>query len=136
MGGAFVLTDEKHTEAGVNYIAITTLNSLDKPTLEDFAHAEVYIRWEERISFEGSELMKQWLDEPQIGGISALGAKRRTFDIEVVGNLPMYNEYSIERGFYFGWRSLQIIVPTREEYERKNGKPRSTLMLSRWTKKP
>lgn len=133
-GGAFVLTDESHTEAGVNYIAITTLNCPQKPTLEDFANAEVFVRWAEIISVKGTAVTKRWMDEPQIGGIMAVASKQRTFEIEVVGNLPMYKEYSVERSYYFGWRALQIIVPTREEYEFKNGKPKSKLMLSNWTR--
>ena len=43
-GGAFVLSDEQQTETGTNYIALTTIDLLTKPTLDDFKSAEVYIK--------------------------------------------------------------------------------------------
>lgn len=134
-GGAFVLTDEQQTESGTNYIAITTIDRPDRPTLADFKNAEVYVQWAEEISFKGTELHTQWLDQPQIGGFCALSNKNEKFDIEVIGQLPVYKDYIVRRIVGFGWRALQIKIPCRNEYERLNGKPRKQLKLSEWTKK-
>ena len=134
-GGAFVLTEEKATEVGVNYIAITTIDKPQKPTLDDFRNGDVYLRWTEEISFKGAELQKRWVDQPQIGGVYAFNLKQKTFPIEVIGNLPMYKEYMIDRIVGFGWRTLQLVVPMREQYERSNGKPQSRLKLATWIKK-
>ena len=62
-----------------------------------------------RISFNGSEMRKEWVDEPQIGGFSALLFKNAKVDIEVIGQLPIYKEYktSIDRTVGFGWVYLK-----------------------------
>lgn len=135
-GGAFVLTDEECTEAGVNYVAITTIDKSEKPTILDFEEAEVHVRWVNDASIKNGELHFEWCDRPDIGGLSAFSVSQKDFEIEVIGNLAVYREYTIERIVAFGWRSLQIGIPTKAEYERINGKPKSKLMLSRWIKKP
>ena len=110
-GGAFVLTEEQATEVGVNYVAITTIDKPQKPTLDDFRRGDVYLHWTEEISIKGTELQKRWVDQPQIGGIYAANLKQKTFHIEVIGNLPMYKEYTIERIVGFGCAAL---LPTRK----------------------
>lgn len=129
-GGAFVLTDEQETEVGTNYIAITTINKSDKPTIEDFENAEVYVKRVNEISFKGTEMHKEWIDQPQIGGFSATLFKNHNVDIEVSGQLPIHNEYKISRQIGFGWIALKSTLPFKDEYVKINGVPNKTLKLS------
>jgi hypothetical protein len=136
-GGAFVLTDEQETEVGTNYIAITTLDKKEKPTLDDFKKAEIYIKRVNEISFKGSEMRQEWVDQPQIGGFSALLFKNHKVDIEVIGQLPIYKDYKIrtDRQVGFGWIVLKSAIPYKDEYIKINGQQKSKLKLSEWTKK-
>ena len=136
-GGAFVLTDEQETEVVNNYIAITMIDKQDKPTIEDFKKAEVYQRRVNEISFKGTEIHRNWLDQPQIGEFSTLLYKTHGFEIEVIGQLPIYNEYIIRKDKQVGfvWTVLKSFIPYRAEYIKKNGEVKSKLMLSKWTKK-
>lgn len=136
-GGAFVLTEEQESETGTNYIAITTIDKPDKPTLDDFKNAEVYVKRANEISFRGTEMHKEWVDQPQIGGFSALLYKSHEVEIEVVGQLPIYKEYKIrkDRQVGYGWIALKSTIPFKENYIKLNGIPKSRLKLSEWTKK-
>ncbi len=136
-GGAFVLTDEQGTQVGTNYIAITTIDKTDKPTIEDFKTAEVYLKRVNEVSFKGTEIHKKWVDQPQIGGFSAITYKRQELDIVVIGQLPIYKEYiiRIDRQVAFGWSSLNSVIPFKNEYVKLNGQVKTKLKLSEWTKK-
>lgn len=133
-GGAFVLTDEEETEVGTNYIAITTLDNEEKPKLEDFKKAEVYIKRVNEISFKGSEMRKEWVDQAQIGGFSALGFKNYKIDIEVIGKLTIHKDYKIrtDRQVGFGWIVLKSAIPFNNEYIKLNGQPKTKLNLREW----
>jgi hypothetical protein len=134
-GGAFVLTDEQNTQVWTNYIAITTIDKVQRPTISDFINAEVYIKHKEEISFQRNELVKNWVDQPQIGGFYAMSFKKGQIEIEVVGQLPIYKDYIIrtDKSIGFGWTALKILIPSNEEYVKINGKPQQTLMLNEWT---
>jgi hypothetical protein len=134
-GGAFVLTDEQNTPVGTNYIAITTIDKVEKPTVSDFMNAEVYIRHTEEISFKSNAMVKNWVDQPQIGGFSAMSFKKGEIEIEVIGQLPIYKNYTIrtDRFVGFGWMALRLVIPSKEEYVKINGKAKQTLKLSEWT---
>lgn len=136
-GGAFVLTDEQETQVGANYIAITTIDKPSKPTIDDFKIAEVYIKRVNEISFRGTEMRQNWVDQPQIGGFSALLFKNHNVDIELVGRLPIFKEYKIrtDRQVGFGWIVLKSAIPFKDEYIKLNGTTKSRLKLSEWTKK-
>jgi hypothetical protein len=135
-GGAFVLTDEQQTETGTNYIAITTINKSTKPTLEDFKKAEVYVKRVEEIDFSQSVLTKNWVDQPQIGAFSAM-IKNNGIQIEIIGNITIYREYKIikDKVIGFGWIVLKSEILFRGEYIKINGKAKTRLKLSEWTKK-
>ena len=133
-GGAFVLTDEQQTEIGINYIAITTIDKPTKPTVDDFKTAEIYIRRTKEISFSQSVLKENWVDQPQIGGFYAT-VKNKDVEIEVIGQLPIYKEYKIDKICSFPWMSLKSVIPNREKYIELNGQAKSKLKLSKWTKK-
>lgn len=135
-GGAFVLTDEQQTETGTNYIALTTIDLLTKPTLDDFKSAEVYIKRVNEINFSQSVIKQNWVDQPQIGGFSAM-IKNRDVDIEIVGQLKIYKKYEIrqDRQIGFGWTVLKSAIPFKEEYIKINGQTKTRLKLRKWTKK-
>lgn len=135
-GGAFVLTDEQQTETGTNYIALTTIDLPTKPTLDDFKSAEVYIKRVNEINFSQSVIKQNWVDQPQIGGFSAM-IKNRDVDIEIVGQLKIYKKYEIrqDRQIGFGWTVLKSAIPFKEEYIKINGQTKTRLKLRKWTKK-
>ena len=133
-GGAFVLTDELQTVIGINYIAITTIDKPIKPTVDDFKTTEVYVKRVKEISFHQSVLKENWVDQPQIGGFYAT-VKNNVVEIEVIGQLPIYKEYKIDKICSFPWMSLKSVIPNREKYIELNGQAKSKLKLSKWTKK-
>ena len=133
-GGAFVLTDELQTGIGINYIAITTIDKSIKPTIDDFKTAEVYVKRAKEISFRQSVLKENWVDQPQIGGFYAT-VKNNDVEIEVIGQLPIYKNYKIDRESCFGWQTLKSAIPNKTEYTKLNGQAKSRLKLSEWTKK-
>jgi len=135
-GGAFVLTEERQTETGTNYIAITTIDSPAKPNLDDFRKGEVFMRRAEEYRFsEPGVLEIDGVDQPQIGGFYAMSFDIDKVEIEAIGRLPVYKEYQVRRIVGFGWNVLRSLVPHRVEYEAKNGKPTSRLFLKEWTQR-
>lgn len=132
-GGAFVLTDEQETEVGTNYIAITTIDKSDKPSIEDFKIADVYVKRVNEMSVKGIEINEVWVDQPQIGGFSALLFKNHGIDIEVIGQLPMHNDYKIrmDRQMGFGWIALKSTLSFKDEYIKINGNPTTIFKLSK-----
>ncbi len=135
-GGAFVLTDEQMTIAGLNYIAITTINKAEKPSVEDFKEASVYLRFAEKIYLQEGQVKSKWVDQAEISGYSTLTSKSIDFDIEVIGNIKMYKEFYPENVSWSNWIWLRTLLLTNDEYESLNGKPKSTLKLAKWIKKP
>ncbi|AWA31034.1 hypothetical protein HYN48_13605 [Flavobacterium magnum] len=134
-GGAFVLTEEKQTIAGVNYIAVTTIDKPEKPSIADFKKAYIYIKRYNDISFEGTTLKSKWVDQPQIGSFSALIFKNHGVEIEVLGKLPIYKQYEPKKYIGFGWITLKSLLPFKAQYAKINGEAKSKLKLSRWTTK-
>ncbi len=133
-GGAFVLTDEIDTSVGLNTIAILDIDKITKPTIEDFKKAEVYVKRTKTMSLEGNELKEKWSDRPEIAFFFAGLFKKEKLDIDIVGQLHVYKEYTLrDRGF--GWHVLKSTIPFKEEYIKINGKPERILKLSKWTKK-
>lgn len=134
-GGAFVLTDEQNTEVGGNFIAITNINQIEKPIIEDFKKSEVYIQRSKDISLVNGKLEDKWKDIPQIAIFMAILFKKEKIDIEVIGNLKIYKQYKIPNSFMgLGWNRLLDILPNKEEYEKLNGNAKTKIKLSKWTK--
>lgn len=120
-GGAFVLTDEKNCELGTNYIAMTTINKVEKPNLDDFKKAEIYVK------------KLKWHDLPQIGYISKyLFDKEISYDI--IGNLSIIKNFerNPHKDFGFVWAALEIEIPQKENYEKLNGKAEKKLYVNEW----
>jgi len=136
-GGAFVLTEEQESLTGTNYIALTTIDKKDKPTLEDFKSAYVYVKRVNEISFKGTEMRRDWVDQPQIGGFYALLFKNHNVEIDIIGQLPIFKEYIIrkDKQVGFGWTQLKSAIPYNDEYIKINGASKTRLKLSVWTKK-
>jgi hypothetical protein len=134
-GGAFVLTDEQATPMGMNYIAITTIDKVEKPTLVDFKNAEIYVKRRKILIFKENSAVEEWSDEPEIGGFFADSFKKEKIEIEVIGQLPIHNNYVIrqDRLTGFGWGVLKRSVPFKAEYIRINGEAKLTFKLSEWT---
>lgn len=133
-GGAFVLTDEEDTELGLNTIAILNIDNANKPTLDDFKNSEVYIKRSDTISIEMGEIKMKNCDKPEIALFNAIQFKKENLDIEVVGQLPVYKEYSLRKRA-FPWQVLKSTIPFKEEYIKLNGEPKMILKLSEWTEK-
>lgn len=134
-GGAFVLTDQQDSEIGENYIAITIIDKADKPTITDFKKAYVYIKRTNETSIKGTEIQHAWVDLPEIAGFYAVLFKNIDFEIEVIGQLPIYNEYKIRRDLQVGynWPALKSTIPSRDKYVKINGIAKTKLKLTKWT---
>jgi hypothetical protein len=134
-GGAFVLTDEQNTEVGGNFIAITNIDQINKPTVEDFKKSEVYIRRSKNIYIKNLKPFERWEDNPQIALFTAASFRKEEIKIEVIGNLKMYKKYKHDNNFMgFPWNALLQKMSDAKDYEKQNGAPKTKIKLSKWTK--
>ncbi|WP_277110364.1 hypothetical protein [Chryseobacterium taklimakanense] len=131
------MTDEKQTEIGGNFIAITTIEQKHQPKIEDFINAEILIQRIKKSIVKDNKIIEQWFEDEQIALFFASSFKK-DFNIEVIGNLKIHNDYQIKRNSFFGfpWESLFTIIPHRENYEKVNGAAKSNLKISKFIKKP
>lgn len=128
--GAFVLTDEIETINGINYIALTTINKSTKPSIEDFKNSDIHIRKVYKIHFEGTEMKKTLIDEPFIGGFFASVYKKHKVQLEVIGQIEVFDEYQLGLGrTVMGWGTLKSTLPNSEEYIKLNGSPKMKFRL-------
>lgn len=137
-GGALALTDEQNTEFGINFIALTDISKKNKPTINDFRRAKVYIRREKDINHTFAEFGKikiEIKDVPQIGMIAAPELIKEKFEFEIIGNLKLYKQYKPENS-YRGLPSYELLqlLPNKEEDQKMNGKPKTKIKLSKWTR--
>lgn len=137
-GGAFVLTDEQNTEIGANFIALTDITKIEKPTLNDFKEANVYVKREKDINNLLAKFGKVKIeikDIPQIGMVCASDFKKEKIDFEIIGNLKILNPYKPGNSFRgIPWNQLLKILPNRENNENLYGKPKTKIKLNKWTK--
>jgi hypothetical protein len=134
-GGALVLTDEQQTIRGTNFIAITTIDTKEKPSIDDFKISDVYVM---KLNSNNQYYLDDILidEEPQIAEFNAYQFQRENVDIEIIGNLKVYKIYEpgkIIKGY--GWGQLLEILPQREELEKIHGKPKIRMKLSKWIKR-
>lgn len=130
-GGAFVLTDEQNTEVGGNFIAITNIDQINKPTIEDFKKSEVYIQRRKKYL----NPIESWEDKPQIAIFMAVSFQKEEIAIEVIGNLKMYKKYKPDNNFMgFPWNALLQKKSNSKDYEKQNGVPKTRIKLTKWTK--
>ena len=135
-GGAFVLTDEIQSSVGGNFIAITNIDQKQKPTIEDFKKAEVYVQREKTSYFDENILKEKWIDKPQIGIFMAISFLKENINIEVIGQVKIKKSYKRENTFSgFGWRTLLTKIPFKKKYIEINGEPKIKIKLTNWTKK-
>lgn len=129
-GGAFVLTSERQTEYGMNMIAITTLNQIDKPTTDDFKKASVLIR-KEQFGFKGYQ------DREMISWYYAQFFKKSKVNFEVIGNLKVHKDYKFDND-YTGvsqWDAIKTNIEINEQIISERGKSDKKLKLSKLIKK-
>lgn len=137
-GGAFVLTDEQNTEVGTNFIALTDISKIEKPTLDDFKKANVYVRRETDVNHLFAKFGKIKIeinDIPQIGMVNAIDFKKEKIEFEKIGNLKLYKQYKIGNSYRgIPLNQLLQILPNKENDEKLYGKPKTKIKLSKWTK--
>lgn len=127
-GGALVLTEETQSEVGANFIAITTINQNNKPTIDEIKKAYVYVK--------KMKLVSEWSDQPQIGIFMGCLFKKGNINIETLGKIKIYKDYKPENTFLsFGWEKLLSEIPFKEEYQKINGESKTKIKLTKWTKK-
>ena len=137
-GGAFVLTDEQNTEIGANFIALTDISKIGKPTVEDFKEAKVYVRREKDVNHLFAKFGKIKIevnDIPQIGMVNAIDFKKDKIEFETIGNLKLYRQYKPGNSYRgIPWNQLLQILPNKENDEKEYGKPKTKIKISKWTK--
>lgn len=125
-GGVFVLEAEKDTEHGMNMMAVTTLNQLTRPTINDFEHANILITKEE---FHG-----KYRERPLITWCYVQMYKRANTKFEAIGQLAVTKNYNSKEHFYMTsqWDSIPSKVDNLEEYEKMHGKANIIVQLKEW----
>lgn len=137
-GGAFVLTDEQNTEIGANFIALTDISKTEKPKIEDFKEAKVYIRREKDVNHFFAKFGKIKIevnDIAQIGMVNAIDFKKDKIEFETIGNLKLYRQYKPGNSYRgIPWNQLLQILPNKVNDEKQYGKPKTKIKISKWTK--
>lgn len=122
-GGAFVLYDERDTELGLNVLAVTTINKQDKPELEDFITTEVLVQRNKSLR-EYDRTVLQYCYPQHF--------RKSSVPFEVIGHLPVSKPFEQEKHLMSAarWDFIPSYLDNQKEYEEKNGKPTSQVMLS------
>lgn len=126
-GGALVLEAEKDTELGMNMLAVTTLNQLVRPTVQDFETA--FILTERQEGSPG-----QYSEREFITWCYVQFFKKATTHFEIVGQLTVNKSYNSKDHCRMTsqWDSIPAHIDRRDEYEQRHGKAALTVRLRDW----
>lgn len=117
--GAYVLSDCSEEEYAYNSIAITTIDSLTKPVIEDFVKAEVF--FVENNSGDAFPLIGMYMQNE---------FNQVDFEIEVIGNISLARGYDAGNTLYgFPWRRIK--EPFFEGLEKKHV-PQKKIWIKNW----
>jgi hypothetical protein len=134
-GGAFVITGEVQSPVAKNFIAITTIDQPDKPVLTDFKKSTVLAIQSEETKYE-ILTKKQYtvLKEINLVGIfNQYDHKLKTFEIEVIGNLPTNNTFTPGNPIHgYAWSRLQYPVDPVEKNKTILINPQKVLKINNW----
>lgn len=134
-GGAFVLTGEVQSPVAKNFIAITTIDQPDKPTLDDFKKSTVLAIQIEETRYE-ILTKKQYTILKEIhliGFYNQYDHKLKTFEIEVIGNLPTNNSFTPGNPIHgYAWSRLQYPVDPSEKNKMILTAPQKVLKVKNW----
>lgn len=123
-GGALVLESDKQTEFGMNLIAVTDIELLSKPTVDDLKKSNVLIQKEE-------EGRGKYRDREMITWCYAQFFKKATTRFEVIGTIEVTRNYSFEKDFrsISQWDYIPMIINKNENLIQEKGKPEKILTL-------
>ena len=126
-GGAIVLEAIKDTEYGLNLIAITRINQLEKPSTKEFINAEILC-----LNYAS------WDNKPEIGWYYLKSLKSDKIKLEVVGKIEIEPKFSPDdhsKGFYFGGSGdkMKEKIERQFESEKINSKESKTIKLKELT---
>ncbi len=134
-GGAFVLTGEVQSPVAKNFIAITTIDQPDKPTLDDFKKSTVLAIQIEETRYE-ILTKKQYTILKEIhliGFYNQYDHKLKTFEIEVIGNLPTNNSFTPGNPIHgYAWSRLQYPIDPSEKNKVILNRPQNVLKIKNW----
>src|SRR5262249_37675006 len=123
-GGAVILEAEYGTEHGLNLVAVTRLNQVEKPTVIDFGRAEILIK-----------NFGNWDGRPEIAWIFKYKSKEVEALTEVIGNINVSRNYlehdeKYKYGFTSGWKSVLVDgFHWQLESEKTKPRPKKTLKV-------
>ena len=126
-GGAIVIeTIDDFKFGGQNYIAVTRINQVNKPTTYDFENAEVLITNFDRDNTPRAEMV--WHNSE--------GYAKSLFSFEAIGQIKVSKKYSFgEIGSVstLGWNYIKIDVDKQIEYEKSNPEPKQKMSVKEIT---
>lgn len=127
-GGALVLEAERDTDLGMNMMAVTTINQLEKPTTKDFEKA--YLLTERQEGFPG-----KYRERECIFWSYAQFFKKAETKFEVIGKLSVSKQYNSKDHCYMAgqWDFIPAFLDNLEDYQKKHGIPTMVVMLKEWT---
>lgn len=116
-GGAIVLEELRDTQTGLNLIAFTRMNKVEKPTLADFKHAKILIKD-----------FGNWDDIKEIVWYFPDGFNEVKDLIEIIGKLPInktFDHQGQNLGFSFTRFSEGMFesINLQFDFEKNNSKP-------------
>lgn len=118
-GGAIVLEEVRDTESGLNLIAFTRINTIDKPILEDFQNAEILIK---NFGIWNDNNVTTWYFPNGFSKVKNL--------VEIVGNIKInkkfdYQDYSLRPTFTIFSERMFEVIDVQFDYEINNPKPKN-----------
>lgn len=105
-GGAYVLDADLQTELGLNYIALTDINSPSIPTEKDFKKSKILKFQIDSFKLEGSKAIPIVEESDEIGFYYEQQYKRIDFEIKVIGNINpnrKFDRNKVTKGGNWSW---------------------------------
>jgi Zn-finger protein len=126
-GGAFVLEAEQGTDLGMNMLAVTTLNQINKPTTLEFETADILTQKQE--GFPG-----KYRERACIIWCYVQFYKKAQTRFEVIGQLSVDKLYnSREHCHWIGqWDTIPKFLNDLESFEKEHGKAALKVTLKEW----
>jgi hypothetical protein len=125
--GALVLEAEKNTELGMNMLAVTTIDQLEKPTVQDFETAFIFTERQE--GFPGKYREREFITWCYVQFF-----KKATTHFEIVGRLSVTKNYNSKDHCYMAsqWDSIPAHLDNKDEYEKKHSRASLIVRLKDW----
>lgn len=118
-GGAIVLEEVRNSESGLNLIAFTRINKINRPNIDDFRNADILIK-----------NFGMWDDKKVITWYFPNGFRKVKNLVEIVGSIKIkrefdHEDYTSQPTFTIFSKGMFEDIDLQFEFEKNNQKPKT-----------